>query len=59
VLSRRFDRRGGRVSRGRAGCRRSRCRAPGPRDYHAGYYAAFLLDPEGNKVEAVFHRAAA
>jgi catechol 2,3-dioxygenase-like lactoylglutathione lyase family enzyme len=24
--------------------------------YHAQYYAAFLLDPEGNKVEAVFHR---
>ena len=32
--------------------------APGPRAYHPGYYAAFLLDPEGNKVEAVFHRAA-
>ena len=28
---------------------------PGPRDYHPGYYAAFLLDPEGNKIEAVFH----
>jgi catechol 2,3-dioxygenase-like lactoylglutathione lyase family enzyme len=28
---------------------------PGLRDYHASYYAAFLLDPEGNKVEAVFH----
>jgi len=25
--------------------------------YHAGYYAAFLQDPEGNRVEAVFHRA--
>ena len=25
--------------------------------YHPDYYAAFLLDPEGNKVEAVFHRA--
>ncbi len=24
--------------------------------YHPQYYAAFLLDPEGNKVEAVFHR---
>lgn len=23
--------------------------------YHPDYYAAFLLDPEGNKVEAVFH----
>ena len=31
--------------------------APGLRDYHAGYYAAFLLDPEGNKIEAVFHNA--
>ena len=31
--------------------------APGLRPaYHAEYYAAFLLDPEGNKVEAVFHR---
>ena len=29
--------------------------APGLRDYHPGYYAAFLLDPEGNKLEAVFH----
>lgn len=25
------------------------------RHYHAGYYAAFLLDPDGNDVEAVFH----
>lgn len=31
--------------------------APGLRAYHPGYYAAFLLDPEGNKVEAVFHHA--
>jgi catechol 2,3-dioxygenase-like lactoylglutathione lyase family enzyme len=31
--------------------------APGLRKYHAGYYAAFLLDPEGNKIEAVFHHA--
>lgn len=29
--------------------------APGERHYHAGYYAAFLLDPDGNNVEAVFH----
>lgn len=29
--------------------------APGLRHYHARYYAAFLLDPEGNKVEAVYH----
>ncbi|MCP8938594.1 VOC family protein [Alsobacter sp. SYSU M60028] len=32
--------------------------APGPRPhYHADYYAAFLLDPAGNRVEAVCHRA--
>ncbi len=24
--------------------------------YHAHYYAAFLLDPDGNRVEAVCHR---
>lgn len=29
--------------------------APGERDYHPGYYAAFLLDPDGNNIEAVFH----
>jgi len=29
--------------------------APGPRDYHPGYFAAFLLDPDGNNVEAVYH----
>ena len=29
--------------------------APGKRDYHPGYYAAFVLDPDGNNVEAVFH----
>jgi len=29
--------------------------APGERAYHPGYYAAFLLDPEGNNVEAVHH----
>ena len=28
---------------------------PGPRPYHPGYYAAFLLDPAGNNVEAVHH----
>ena len=32
--------------------------APGERKYHPGYYAAFLLDPDGNNVEAVFHGAA-
>jgi catechol 2,3-dioxygenase-like lactoylglutathione lyase family enzyme len=31
--------------------------APGLRTYHPEYYAAFLLDPEGNKIEAVFHHA--
>jgi catechol 2,3-dioxygenase-like lactoylglutathione lyase family enzyme len=31
---------------------------PGMRDYHSGYFAAFLFDPEGNKLEAVFHRVA-
>lgn len=29
--------------------------APGDRPYHPGYYAAFLLDPDGNNIEAVFH----
>ena len=29
--------------------------APGERKYHPGYYAAFLLDPDGNNVEAVYH----
>lgn len=28
---------------------------PGERAYHPGYYAAFLLDPDGNNIEAVFH----
>jgi catechol 2,3-dioxygenase-like lactoylglutathione lyase family enzyme len=28
---------------------------PGERSYHPGYYAAYLLDPDGNNVEAVFH----
>jgi len=28
---------------------------PGLRSYHPGYYAAFVLDPDGNNVEAVFH----
>ena len=32
--------------------------APGPRDYHPQYYAAFLRDPAGNKIEAVFHHHA-
>ncbi|MFC7499724.1 VOC family protein [Enterovirga sp. GCM10030262] len=30
--------------------------APGLRpNYHPDYYAAFLLDPDGNNIEAVFH----
>ena len=29
--------------------------APGKRPYHPGYYAAFLLDPDGNNIEAVHH----
>jgi catechol 2,3-dioxygenase-like lactoylglutathione lyase family enzyme len=32
---------------------------PGLRNYHPEYYAAFLLDPEGNKIEAVFHHGKA
>lgn len=31
--------------------------APGPRPYHRGYYAAFVLDPDGNNIEAVHHGA--
>jgi catechol 2,3-dioxygenase-like lactoylglutathione lyase family enzyme len=31
---------------------------PGLRKYHAGYVAAYLLDPDGNNVEAVWHGAA-
>ena len=30
---------------------------PGLRDYHASYYAAFLRDPDGNRIEAVCHHA--
>ncbi|MBS2024853.1 MAG: VOC family protein [Deltaproteobacteria bacterium] len=30
--------------------------APGKRaEYHAGYYGAFVYDPEGNNLEAVLH----
>jgi catechol 2,3-dioxygenase-like lactoylglutathione lyase family enzyme len=29
--------------------------APGERGYHPGYYAAFVLDPDGNNIEAVYH----
>jgi len=32
---------------------------PGPRPhYHANYYGAFVLDPDGHNVEAVCHTAA-
>jgi len=32
--------------------------APGERNqYHPGYYACFVLDPDGNNVEAVYHGA--
>jgi catechol 2,3-dioxygenase-like lactoylglutathione lyase family enzyme len=37
---------GGGIDNGRPGLR--------PR-YHPGYYAAYVLDPDGNNVEAVFH----
>lgn len=31
---------------------------PGKREmYHPGYYGAFVLDPDGNNIEAVFHEA--
>ena len=29
--------------------------APGERPYHPGYYSAYVLDPDGNNVEAVHH----
>lgn len=32
--------------------------APGERPYHPDYYAAFVLDPDGNNFKAVFHGAA-
>ena len=28
---------------------------PGERPYHPGYYAAFVIDPDGNNIEAVYH----
>ena len=30
---------------------------PGERNYHPGYYAVFVLDPDGNIIEAVLHAA--
>ncbi|WP_343717469.1 VOC family protein [Inquilinus sp.] len=32
---------------------------PGERHYHPGYYGAFVLDPDGNNIEAVHHGPAA
>ena len=32
--------------------------APGERPYHPGYFAGFLLDPDGNNIEVVFHGVA-
>ncbi len=29
--------------------------SPGERPYHPGYYAAFVLDPDGNNIEVVHH----
>jgi catechol 2,3-dioxygenase-like lactoylglutathione lyase family enzyme len=31
---------------------------PGERPYHPGYYAAFVLDPDGNNIEVVHHGVA-
>ena len=28
---------------------------PGERSYHPGYYGAFVLDPDGNNIEVVYH----
>ena len=32
--------------------------APGERHYHPGYYAGYVLDPDGKNIEIVFHGAA-
>lgn len=29
--------------------------APGLRPYHPSYYGAFVIDPDGNNIEAVYH----
>lgn len=29
--------------------------APGERSYHPGYYGAYVLDPDGTNIEAVYH----
>jgi predicted lactoylglutathione lyase len=31
--------------------------APGKRKYHHNYYSAYVLDPDGNNIEAVYHGA--
>jgi catechol 2,3-dioxygenase-like lactoylglutathione lyase family enzyme len=28
---------------------------PGERKYHPGYYGAFVIDPDGNNIEVVYH----
>jgi catechol 2,3-dioxygenase-like lactoylglutathione lyase family enzyme len=28
---------------------------PGERDYHPGYFSAYVFDPDGTNVEAVYH----
>ena len=28
---------------------------PGERAYHPGYYSAYVFDPDGNNIEAVYH----
>ena len=40
---------------GLSGCGGSDNGAPGERPYHPGYYAAFVIDPDGNNIEAVYH----
>ena len=37
---------------GGAGGRRERQWRPGPRDFAPNYYAAFVIDPDGNNIEA-------
>ena len=53
------DRRGAGVLRRRGGSSaQSRCtRRSCGREYHPGYYGAFVRDPDGNNIEAVFHGA--
>lgn len=29
--------------------------APGERAYHPGYFGAFVIDPDGNNIEVVYH----